>query len=95
MTRNYFKNYQLILQHEKVFQSLVFVLYEIEQIQEILRFSLIMVNSQQRNKGWKALVGISIDCGKSLKLEVEFFFKSWGSDEDKSLRYISKKRNLY
>ena len=31
-THNYFENYQLVLQHQKVFRSLVFVLHEIEQV---------------------------------------------------------------
>ena len=90
-TYNYFKNYQLVLQHQKVFRSLVFVLHEIEQVQEILRSCLSTVKRQRRKKWWKALFGISIDHGKSLKLEVEFFFKSGGIDENESPRYISRK----
>ena len=90
-TRNYFENYQLVLQHRKVFRSLVFVLHEIEQVQEILRSRLSTVKRRRRKKGWKALLGISIDHGKSLKLEVEFFFKSRGIDENESPRYISRK----
>ena len=90
-TYNYFKNYQLVLQHQKVFRSLVFVLHEIEQVQEILRSCLSTVKRQQRKKWWKALFGISIDRGKSLKLKVEFFFKSGGINEDESSRYISRK----
>ena len=39
---NYFENYQLVVQHQKVFRSLEFVLHEIEQIQEILRSCLTM-----------------------------------------------------
>ena len=91
-TRNYFENYQLVLQHRKVFRSLVFVLHEIEQVQEILRSRLSTVKRRRRKKGWKALLGISIDRGKSLKLEVEYFSKLGGIDEDdESLRYTSRK----
>ena len=52
-----------------------------------------MVKNRQRKKGWKALLGILIDCGKSLKLEVEFFFfsKSKGIDEDESPRYTKER----
>ena len=39
-THNYFENYQLVVQHQKVFRSPVFVLHEIEQVQEILRSCL-------------------------------------------------------
>ena len=38
---------------------------------------LIVVKSRQRKKKWKALLGISIDSGESLKLKNEFF-PSWG-----------------
>ena len=72
-THNYFKNYQLVVQHQKVFRIPVFVLHEIEQVQEILRSCLTMGKRWQRKKGWKASFGISIDRGKSLKLKVEFF----------------------
>ena len=72
-TYNYFKNYQFVVQHQKVFRSPVFVLHEIEQVQEILRSCLTMGKRRRRKKWWKALLGISIDREKSLKLEVEFF----------------------
>ncbi|KAJ9705648.1 hypothetical protein PVL29_003626 [Vitis rotundifolia] len=42
-THNYFENYQLVLQHRKVFRSVVFVLHEIEQVEEIVRSCLSMV----------------------------------------------------
>ena len=73
MTRNYFKNYRLVLQHLKVFRSLILALHEIEQVQEILMPCLIMEKSRRKKKGWKALLKISIDCGKSLKLKVKFY----------------------
>ena len=50
-----------------------------------------MGKRQRRKKWWKALLGISINYEKSLKLEVEFFFRSRGIDEDESPRYILKK----
>ena len=89
-THNYFGNYQLVLQHRNFFRSLVFVLHEIEQVQDILRSCLSTVKRQRRKKGWKALLRISIDYGKSLKLKVKFFcfFKSRGIHEDESSSYI-------
>ena len=50
-THNYFKNYQLVVQHQKVFRNLVFVLHKIEQVQEILRSCLSTVKRQRRKKG--------------------------------------------
>ena len=47
-THNYFENYQFVLQHQKVFRSLVFVLHEIEQVQEILRSCLSTVKRHDR-----------------------------------------------
>ena len=85
MVHNYFENYRLVLQSWKVFQSLVIVLHEIEQVQEILMPCITMIKGKRRNKGWKVLFGISIDRGKSLKLEVEFFSNSRENDEDESL----------
>ena len=75
-THNYFENYPLVLQSWKVFQNLATTLHEIKQDQKIRMSYLIMVKKQQRKKGWKALFGITIDRGKSPKLEDEFFFKS-------------------
>ena len=40
---NYFVNYQFVSQHWKVFQNLVVVLHEIEEVLEILRFYLNVV----------------------------------------------------
>ena len=53
-THNYLENYQLVVQHQKNFQSLVFILHEIEQVQEILRSYLTMGKRRRRKKGWKA-----------------------------------------
>ena len=72
-THNYFENYLLVLQRWKVFQNLATTLHEIKQDQGIRISYLITVKKQRRKKGWKALFGITIDCGKSLKLEDEFF----------------------
>ena len=52
-----------------------------------------MVKKQRRKKGWKALFGIAIDRGKSLKLEDEFF-KVGKYDADGFLSY-TKKENFY
>ena len=56
----------------------------------ILVSCLTKIKSRRRKKGWKALLRISIDCGKSLKLEVKFFFGSKGIDTDESLTYTSR-----
>ena len=53
-----------------------------------------MFKCRRRKKGWKALLGISIDCGKSLKLEVEFFFKLKGSLMRMNLQDIHEEREL-
>ena len=77
MTHNYFDNYQFISPHWKVFQ--VWYLYEIAEVQEILRSYLTIAKSPQKKekkKRCKALLKISIDCQNSLKLEVKFF--KWG-----------------
>ena len=50
MTYNYFENYQLVLQYWEVFQSLIFVLHEVEEIQQILIFCLVMVISRRKKK---------------------------------------------
>ena len=92
-THNYFENYQLVVQHQKVFRSPVFVLHEIEQVQEILRSCLTMGKRRRRKKGWKALLGISIDRGKSLKLEVEFF-SSQGELMRMNIQDIYQEREL-
>ena len=92
-THNYFENYQLVVQHQKVFQSPVFVLHEIEQVQEILRSCLTMGKRRRRKKGWKALLGISIDRGKSLKLKVKFF-SSQGELMRMNLQDIYQEREL-
>ena len=92
-THNYFKNYQLVVQHQKVFQTPVFVLHEIEKVQEILRSCLTMGKRRRRKKGWKALLGISIDRGKSLKLKVEFF-SSQGELMRMNLQDIYQEREL-
>ena len=63
-THNYFENYQLVVQHQKVFRRPVFVLHEIEQVQEILRSCLNIGKRRRRKKGWMALLGISIHRGK-------------------------------
>ena len=72
-THNYFENYPLVLQCWKVFQNLATTLHEIEHDQEIKMSYLIMVKKRRRKKRWKTLFGITIDRGKSLKLEDEFF----------------------
>ena len=65
-------------------------MHEIEQVQEILRSCLSTIKRRRRKKWWKALLGISIDRGKSPKTRGQVFFKLGGIDEDESLRYISK-----
>ena len=45
MTHNYFENYQFVLQHRKVFRNLVVVLHVIEEVPEILRSYLTVVQS--------------------------------------------------
>ena len=68
-------------------------MHEIEKVQEILRSCLTMGKRRRRKKGWKALLGISIDRGKSLKLEVEFF-SSQGELMRMNIQDIYQEREL-
>ena len=68
-------------------------MHEIEKVQEILRSCLTMGKRLRRKKGWKALLGISIDRGKSLKLKVKFF-SSQGELMRMNLQDIYQEREL-
>ena len=51
ITQNYFENYQLVLQHWKVFRSLVLVLHEIKQVHEILSYYGEELTKKERVEG--------------------------------------------
>ena len=93
-THNYFENYPLVLQCWKVFQNLITTLHEIKQDPEIRMSYLIMVKKRRRKKRWKALFGITIDRGTSLKLEDKFFFKSGSMMQMDFKIYIKKRENF-